>query len=616
MTEEKTFGRYQIREKLGEGGFGAVFHAFDPRFKRDVALKVLPRQSLDNPELKMRFEREAQTVAILEHAAIVPVYDFGEENEQPYLVMRYLSGGTLSQRLQQDPLPMPEIIRIISRLAPALTEAHNKGIIHRDLKPDNIMFDRRDDPFITDFGLAKLNQSSVMMTSGNVVMGTPAYMSPEQARGESVIDGRSDIYALGVILFEMLTGQLPFQSSTPVGMVMKHIMEPVPRILTVNPNLPSGCESVINQAMAKEPKDRFPSAIHFANSLIVSAQQASGGSPTGAPLTGGLTPIPIPIPIPIPLPSPPPDSTKQDNTVDLPATPVQAQPQPAQAEVSPPGQILQALTCPNCAAPLPNSLMPNQPVECRSCGSRFMVTLPEPDPTVICPTCQTNNADTLKYCANCGGRLKVDCVRCHTKNRIDTVHCIKCGTNLQAAEDRRREIEENRQRMQEEREQALKEKKARQQKEKIIRLLDSLENPNQHEFAIYQLTQMNDAPISALSRALLKHNNTNVRFGCAIALGQICTNHELKTFSKAKAIKTLIKALNDPESIVRNYSTEALGNLSGKQAQLAVEPLGGLLKDKNESVRKQAKASLEKIGGPRAEDILNNSGGIIGWFKG
>ena len=162
----------------------------------------------------------------------------------------------------------------------------------------------------------------------------------------------------------------------------------------------------------------------------------------------------------------------------------------------------------------------------------------------------------------------------------------------------------------------MKEKKARQQKEKINRLMESLKNSNQHEFTIYQLTQMNDAALVDLSNALLTHNNANVRLGCASVLGHICTNHKVKTFNKAKASKVLIKALNDSQSVVRICSAEALGNFSGKQAQLVVEPLGDLLKDRNDEVRKQAKASLEKIGGPKAEEILKNFRGIMGWLKG
>jgi serine/threonine-protein kinase len=207
LAPEK-IGRYEIKNELGRGGMATVYHAHDPHFKRDVALKVLPREFLHDPTFRARFEREAQTIAQLEHPAIVPVYDFGEETGQPYIVMRYMSGGSLADRLRRESLATSEAARIVTRLAPALDEAHSQGIVHRDLKPANILFDQRGDPYISDFGIAKLSQDSATFT-GSAIVGTPAYMSPEQARGEKDLDGRSDIYALGVILFEMLTGKRP-----------------------------------------------------------------------------------------------------------------------------------------------------------------------------------------------------------------------------------------------------------------------------------------------------------------------------------------------------------------------------------------------------------------------
>ncbi|MDW8327943.1 MAG: serine/threonine-protein kinase, partial [Anaerolineales bacterium] len=187
-------GRYKIKGELGRGGMATVFHGFDTRFKLEVAIKVLPREFLHDPAFHARFEREAQTIAALEHPAIVPVYDFGEEDGQPYIVMRLMTGGTLNDRLRRGPLTLAEAARIVNALAPALDEAHARGIIHRDLKPGNILFDRRGDPYISDFGIAKLSDSSAAFT-GSGVLGTPAYMSPEQARGERDVDGRSDIYS-------------------------------------------------------------------------------------------------------------------------------------------------------------------------------------------------------------------------------------------------------------------------------------------------------------------------------------------------------------------------------------------------------------------------------------
>ncbi|HKZ68797.1 MAG TPA: serine/threonine-protein kinase, partial [Anaerolineales bacterium] len=267
MTPEK-IGRYEIRAELGRGGMANVYRGYDPRFKREVAVKLLPVEFLRDPQFRARFEREAEVIAALEHPAIVPVYDYGEDAEagQPYIVMRLMTGGSLAERLERGPLSLAETARIFSRLAPALDRAHARGIIHRDLKPGNILFDDDDNPYISDFGIAKLTEGGSTFT-GSGVVGTPAYMSPEQARGEKHIDGRSDIYALGAIVFQMLTGKFPYEADTPMGIIVKHITDPVPHILDANADLPSGCEDLIQKAMAKRPADRFPKAVDLSRTL-------------------------------------------------------------------------------------------------------------------------------------------------------------------------------------------------------------------------------------------------------------------------------------------------------------------------------------------------------------
>jgi len=260
-------GRYEVKSELGRGGMATVYHAYDPRFKRDVAIKVLPREFLHDPSFRARFEREAQTIAALEHTAIVPVYDFGEQSGVPYFVMRLMPGGSLADHLKQKgSLTLQEVSRIFNRLAPALDHAHSKGVIHRDLKPGNILFDQNNDSYLSDFGIAKLTQGSGSFT-GSAIVGTPSYMSPEQARSDAVVDARSDVYALGAILFELLTGQTPYKGDTPMGVVVKHITEPVPRILSVDPNLPADCETLISKAMAKDPNARYQTAGEFASAL-------------------------------------------------------------------------------------------------------------------------------------------------------------------------------------------------------------------------------------------------------------------------------------------------------------------------------------------------------------
>ncbi len=266
MAPEK-IGRYEIRAELGRGGMATVYHGYDPRFEREVAVKVLPSELLhSDPQFKLRFEREAKIIAQLEHPSIVPVYDVGDEGGQPYFVMRYMNGGSLSERIKAKVMSIEEAAKILGQIAPGLDEAHGKGIVHRDLKPSNILFDGKGVPYISDFGIAKISRAQVSNVTGSGIIGTPAYMAPEQASGETV-DGRSDIYALGIILFEMLTGRQPYEADTPMAIAIKHITDPVPHILEANPNLPPDVEEIIQVAMAKSKDDRFSSAVEMVDAL-------------------------------------------------------------------------------------------------------------------------------------------------------------------------------------------------------------------------------------------------------------------------------------------------------------------------------------------------------------
>ncbi|MEZ0397322.1 MAG: WD40 repeat domain-containing serine/threonine protein kinase [Anaerolineales bacterium] len=310
MNPEK-IGRYEIQAELGRGGMATVYRAYDPRFEREVAVKVLPREMLHDPQFRVRFEREAKTIALLEHPAIVPVYDFGEEDGQPYFVMRFMPGGSLADRLKQGPLSIQEAARIFERLAPALDEAHARNIIHRDLKPGNILFDQYNEPYLSDFGIAKLSETQTSLT-GSAIIGTPAYMSPEQAQGEGV-DGRADIYALGVILFEMLTGRQPFEGDTPMSVVVKHITSAPPHILDVRPDLPPAIEPVIAKALAKNKDDRFSTTVEFANALSAVARGETTALKTAsraAPPTVARLPAQ-------PQPTPPPAAPPRRRRVGL-----------------------------------------------------------------------------------------------------------------------------------------------------------------------------------------------------------------------------------------------------------------------------------------------------------
>lgn len=265
--KHRQIGRYLIKAELKRGGMSTVYLAHDPLFERDVAIKLLPQEMLDKPTLRARFDREARIVASLDHPAIVPVYDFGEKEEQPYIVLRFMVGGSLEDMLHQGPLALPETAHAITRLALALDEVHTKGIVHRDLKPSNILFDQRHEAFISDFGIVRLNTAGARLTSTGDAIGTPAYMSPEQIRGDRMLDGRSDIYALGVILFEMLAGKHPYDTQTPMGVAVKHITAPVPPIHHFQPDLPPEIQAILAKAMAKEPDDRYQTAGEMAEAV-------------------------------------------------------------------------------------------------------------------------------------------------------------------------------------------------------------------------------------------------------------------------------------------------------------------------------------------------------------
>jgi serine/threonine-protein kinase len=265
------FSRYELKEELGQGGMATVYRAYDPMFEREVALKILKRESLKDAQVRERFERETKIIARLEHAAIVPVYDVGRDRDQLFFVMRYMTGGSLIERIQRGTLSLAEIGHILQRIAAALDYAHSKGVIHRDVKPGNILFDEFENAYISDFGIAKFAQSAARLTHSGII-GTPTHMSPEQARGEDV-DSRSDIYSLGVILFEMLSGKTPFEATTPLGLAFKHAAEPPPHIRDINPNLPAGVEPIFDKVLAKDRNRRYASGADLADAFIATLEE-------------------------------------------------------------------------------------------------------------------------------------------------------------------------------------------------------------------------------------------------------------------------------------------------------------------------------------------------------
>jgi len=269
-------GAYTLLEEIGAGGMATVYRAVQEKVGRDVAVKVIGRHILQDPTALERFQREAQVIARLEHPHILPVYDYDLTTDPPFIVMRYLPTGTLKEILRREWLPADELAVLFRQIASALDYAHRQGIVHRDVKPSNILVDGEGNAFLVDFGLARMVESaqSTGITASGTTVGTPDYMSPEQVMGMP-IDGRSDIYGLGVMLFEMLTGQMPFAADTPIAVVFKHVQEPVPSVMTINPELPEAIDVVIGRAMAKEPDARYQTCLELHQALC-SALEADG----------------------------------------------------------------------------------------------------------------------------------------------------------------------------------------------------------------------------------------------------------------------------------------------------------------------------------------------------
>jgi hypothetical protein len=254
----QTIGRYQIVQLLGKGGMATVYKALDTRLERYVAIKVLHAAQEDETFL-IRFEREAKALAHLSHPHIVKVLDYGDENGSPYLIMEYIGGGTLKDLMNQ-PMPWQQASQILLPLTQALEYAHSLNIIHRDVKPANILITENGQPMLSDFGIAKTlgQQTHTDLTGTGFGIGTPHYMAPEQGFGRK-LDGRADIYSLGVIMYEMITGKLPFDADTPMAVVLMHATETPPLPREILPGIPEPVENVILRAMAKVPEDRFPS---------------------------------------------------------------------------------------------------------------------------------------------------------------------------------------------------------------------------------------------------------------------------------------------------------------------------------------------------------------------
>ena len=268
--EGTTIGKYRILEALGRGGMAQVYKAYHPQLDRNVAIKILRSDLVEQDEFLMRFRREAHAVSGLRHTNIVQVFDFDIQDDLYYMVMELLEGDTLraymnEYRVRSQRMPLVEIVSILNDVLEGLAYAHGEGVIHRDIKPANVMLTKKKQAVLTDFGIAQIVGSTQYTVSG-ALMGTLNYMAPEQGfKGQC--DSRSDIYSLGIVLYEMLVGYTPYDADTPLAILMKHLNDPLPLPTQIDPTLPTALENVVLKALAKDPEDRFQTAPEMAAAL-------------------------------------------------------------------------------------------------------------------------------------------------------------------------------------------------------------------------------------------------------------------------------------------------------------------------------------------------------------
>jgi serine/threonine-protein kinase len=287
-------GKYEIRRLLGKGGMGAVFLAHDLTLEREVAIKVLPPDFSTDPQVIKRFQQEAKTAAKLDHTNIIPIYRVESEEGLNYFVMKFISGTSLEDVLEsKQPLTDDYVQRILWEAACALGHAHSRGVVHRDVKPANIMFDHDGRVMLTDFGISKALQSASGLTGTGMIIGTPHYMAPEQAKGQPV-DGRADQYSLGVVGYRLLAGALPFSGDSVHTILYKHIFEEAPRVSGLRQDLPRFLTEPIQRALSKDPAQRFPTMEEFATAIWPEQPVSATGKATPRPVLQRPAPAPAP----------------------------------------------------------------------------------------------------------------------------------------------------------------------------------------------------------------------------------------------------------------------------------------------------------------------------------
>jgi serine/threonine protein kinase len=282
-----TVGPYAIQELLGQGGMATVYKAYHPALDRYVAIKAMDASLGQERDFIERFRREARVIGKLDNSHIVPVHDFDEHNGQPYIVLKFIDGQTLRDRMLASPLSELEILRVVSAVGDGLQYAHNRGVLHRDIKPSNVLVANDGKVYLTDFGLARIVENASTLT-GDMILGTPHYISPEQAINSERLDERTDIYSFGVMLYEMVTGCLPFTADTVFSIINDHIHEPPPLPSSIKPDLSQDVEGVILKALAKNPGDRYAKVADLVNAFKEAWLPHAGHSDTSSTTTESL----------------------------------------------------------------------------------------------------------------------------------------------------------------------------------------------------------------------------------------------------------------------------------------------------------------------------------------